>query len=120
MAHAHHGHSKAKVFDALDRSTDPVRTAAASRYSSDVSRDNRNNTPAATVLNERGEVVIAYPDNRTTTLRNSQPVPTARPGRGAVAPRTGAAGGRVAEGTVIKHPQTGQRMVMRGGKWTKL
>lgn len=31
MAHAHHGHSKAKVFDAPDRSTDPVRTAAASR-----------------------------------------------------------------------------------------
>lgn len=31
MAHAHHGHSKAKVLDAPDRSIDPVRTAAASR-----------------------------------------------------------------------------------------
>lgn len=31
MAHAHHTRSKAEVFDAPDRSTDPVRAAAASR-----------------------------------------------------------------------------------------
>ena len=107
-----------KSWDLGQSDTNNRRTTDASRYSTDTSRDNRNNTPAATVLNERGEVVLAYPNNRVTTLTNSQPVPTARPGRGTVAPRTGAA--QAAEGTVIRHPRTGQRMVMRGGKWTKL
>ncbi len=74
------------------------------------SRENRENTPVGTVLNERGEVVVAYPNNRTTTLRNSRPVAGGR--------RAGrAAGGGITDGTVIRNPQTGQTMVRRGGQW---
>ena len=98
--------------------TNNRRTTDASRYSADTSRDNRNNTPAATVVNGNGEVVLVYPDNRVTTLRDSRPTPTTRqPGGG----RGRAAGaGEVAEGTIIHHPRTKQRMVRRNGKWAKL
>lgn len=93
------------------------RTTAASRYGTDASVANRNNTPAATMVNGNGEVVVAYPDNRVTTLRGSRPTPTTRqPGAG----RGGSAGDGVAEGTIIRHPRTGQRMVRRNGKWAKL
>jgi hypothetical protein len=85
-------------------------SAANAELAAQTSRQNRANTPVGTVLNERGEVVVAYPDNRVTTLRGSKPVST---GRG----RAGRGAGGVPDGTVIRNPQTGQTMVRRGGRW---
>jgi hypothetical protein len=78
---------------------------------------NKANTPAGTVLNEKGEVVVVYPNGRTQTLRNSRPVAGQGRGRGGAgrAP-AGASGGTSPEGTVIEGPG-GKRLVKRGGNW---
>jgi len=82
----------------------------------DASRFNRANTPVATMTNERGEVVTAYPTGRVTTFRNSRPGSGGGGGRG----RQGGAGRAAAEGTVIRNPQTGQKLVRRNGQWVPL
>lgn len=82
----------------------------------DAARFNRANTPVATMTNERGEVVAAYPTGRVTTFRNSRPGSGGGGGRG----RQGGAGRAAAEGTVIRNPQTGQKLVRRNGQWVPL
>ncbi len=101
-----------------NRNTDVRANAsvASSERAAGASRYNRDNTPVSRVLNERGEVVLTYPDGRVQTLRNSRPMPTTRGGRAGRGGGSGRAGG-VAEGTVIRNPTTGQTMVRRGGRW---
>lgn len=99
-----------------------------SERSARTSRENRRDTPAATVLNERGEVVVAYPDGRTTTLRNSRPATgqgrsRRNPGGSAVGasgsiPATSAA--PIAEGTIIRKPGTNERMKRINGRWVTI
>ncbi len=76
-----------------------------SQRSAETARENRGNTPAAQVLNGKGEVTLVYPDNRVTTLRDSKPIggkKTVRP----AAP----------DGTIISGPG-GKKMIKRGGQW---
>jgi hypothetical protein len=89
-----------------------------SRSAAEIRGRAETDTPIETV-NGRGEVVLYHPSTgKVTTLRNSRPMPTARAGGGRGGFRGG--GGGAQEGAIIRNPTTGQRMVLRGGKWQPL